>query len=224
MSNSTPSAQSRSEQEHALSPEGMLQLVRDQQREVERKQLSPIPWMLAVWGVAWTVGFLLLWSAWPGGNPWFGVSAALAATTFGVLIAVAIVISAVLGIRIGRGVKGTSNFAGAVYGISWSLCGTAFAMVGVALMQNGMSGELASLYFPSAFALMAGTLYLAGAALWRNVSQLVLGIMLLLVGAVSPFFGNPTNNLVLAVVGGGTFLVMAVLAAARMRKPGDQNG
>ena len=204
----------------ALSPEAMLQLVRDQQRQVERKQLSPVPWMFAVWGVAWTVGFLLLWSAWPGGNPWFRVPVAFAGSAFAALIVVAIVVSAVLGIRIGRGVKGTSNFAGAVYGLSWSLCGAAFAMVGVALMQNGMSGELASLFFPSAFALMAGTLYLAGAALWRSVGQLVLGIMLLVVGSVSPFFGSPTNNLVLAVLGGGTFLVMAVGAAAGLRRAG----
>ncbi len=212
------------DQEHALSPEEMLRLVRNQQRDVERKQLSPIPWMLGVWGVAWTIGFLLLWSAWPGGNPWFSVSGGVAATTFGILIAVAVAVSAILGVRIGRGVKGTSNFAGAVYGISWSLCGAAFTAVGVALLRNGMSSELASLYFPSAFALMAGTLYLAGAALWRNVSQLVLGIMLLFVGAVAPFFGNPTNNLVFGIVGGGTFLVMAVLAAAKQRKPGELNG
>jgi hypothetical protein len=206
------------EDDSALTPEQMLKLVDDQQSDVVRKQLAPIPWMLGVWGVAWLVGFLLLWSAAPQSNSLVTVSGPVAGIGFGVLIGAAIAASTVLGIRIGRGVQGNSSFAGAVYGISWALCGTAFGMVGVALRNNGMSYELATLYFPSAFALMAGTLYLAGAALWHQKSQLVLGIILLVTGSVSPFFGAPTNNLVMALLGGGTMLFMAVLAAVRLRR------
>lgn len=219
-SNRTESSHTPNDPDGPLSPEAMLQLVHDQQRHVRRTHLSPIPWMMATWGVAWTVGFLLMWSVPPGGNPWFRVPSEMASTSFAVLLIMAMAISAFLGFRIGRGVKGPSTFAGAVYGISWFLCGGAFAALGVALVRNGMSSELASLFFPSAFALMAGALYLAGAALWRSVSQLVLGILLLLVGAVSPFFGAPANNLVLAVLGGGGFLVMAVVFSARQRRAG----
>jgi hypothetical protein len=81
-----------------------------------------------------------------------------------------------------------------------------------------MSPELASLYFPSAFSLMVGTLYLAGAALWHQKSQLVLGIILLVTGSVAPFFGAPTNNLVMALLGGGSLLIAAALFAVRLRR------
>lgn len=206
------------ENESALTPQQMLKLVDDQQNDVVRKQLAPIPWMLGIWGVAWLVGFLLLWSAAPESNSLVKVPGPVAGIGFGVLIGAAIATSTVLGIRIGRGVQGNSSFAGAVYGISWALCGTAFGAVGVALMNNGMSYELATLYYPSAFALMAGTLYLLGAALWHQKSMLVLGIILLVTGSVSPFFGAPTNNLVMALLGGGTMLFMAILAAVRLRR------
>ena len=204
--------------DESLPPERMLEIIRAQQRQVEQRQLAPVPWLLAVWGVVWLVGFLLLWSAWPGGNPWFSVPGTVASTIFAVLIAAAIACSAVLGIRIGRGIKGESNFAGAVYGISWPASGAAFALVGVGLVRNGMSTELASIYFPSAFSVMVGVLYLAGAALWRNVGQLVLGIALLAVASIAPFFGHPANNLVMALAGGGAFLVGAVAAAVNLRK------
>lgn len=196
----------------------MLALIASQQRKVDRSMLGPIPWMLGIWGVAWLVGFTLLWSAYEDGNPWFSVPMGVAAPIFGALLAGAVVASIIIGIRLGRGVKGVSNFSGTVYGVSWSLCGAATAALGMGLIQNGLSQELASLYFPSAFALMCGTLYLAGAALWREVGQLVLGIIMLAVGAIAPFFGAPTNNLVMAVVGGSALLITAIVFEVRLRQ------
>lgn len=196
----------------------MLAVIAAQQLRVDRMMLRPIPWMLGLWGVAWLVGFTLLWSAYVGGNPWFSIPMAIAAPLFGLLIAGAVVASIIIGIRLGRGVKGVSTFAGAVYGLSWSLCGAAFAALGMGLIANGLSSELASIYFPSGFALMCGTLYLAGAALWRQVSMLVLGIIMLVVGAIAPFFGAPTNNIVMAVFGGGALLIAAVVFAVRLRQ------
>lgn len=196
----------------------MLALIESQQRKVERSMLGPIPWMIGIWGVSWIVGFALLWSAYEDGNPWFRVAMSIAAPVFGILIAGAIVASIIIGIRLGRGVKGVSNFSGAVYGVSWTLNGVAFAALGVGLIQNGLSSELASIFFPSAFALMCGGMYLAGAALWREVGMLVLGIIMLAVGAIAPFFGAPTNNLIMAVVGGGALLITAIVFEVRLRQ------
>lgn len=196
----------------------MLALISAQQRKVDRELLRPIPMLYGIWGIAWFVGFLLLWSAYEGGNPLFFVPMAVAAPVFGALIIGSIVASAIIGSRINRGVKGESNFAGIVYGLSWSLCGTAFAAVGMGLIANGLSSELASIYFPSAYALMCGTLYLGGAALWRDKGQLTIGIILLAAGALSPFAGAPGNNLVMAIFGGGTFIVGAIVVALRLRQ------
>jgi hypothetical protein len=200
------------------SPAEMLALLEQQQRRVDSVLRAPVPWLYGIWGFTWFVGFLLLWSAWPGGNPWFRIPGHIAGWTFAGLLVVTIVASAVFGMRINAGVRGASDFPGAVYGISWSLSGFAFAALGVGLISNGLSPELASVYFPSAYALMAGTLYLAGAALWRSRSQLVLGVVILVVGSVAPFAGQPGNNLVMAIGGGGTFLVGAVVTAIALRR------
>jgi hypothetical protein len=192
-----------------LDPAAMLALAEHQQRAVGLSYAKPVAFMLLIWGIAWLVGFLLLWSGYDGGNPWFTIPLPTAGWIFGALIIISIVVSGIVGTRIGRGVRGASDFQGAVYGISWSLTGIAFASLGVGLVNNGMSPELASIYFPSAYALMAGVMYLAGAALWGVRSQLVLGALLLLMGSVAPFFGAPTNNLVMAIGGGGGFLAAA---------------
>lgn len=196
-----------------LDPAAMLALLERQKREVDLAYVRPVSVLYLIWGVAWVVGFLLLWFGHLGLMPLPAAGAA-----FAVLIIGSIVTSAIVGTRIGRGVQGASNFQGAVYGISWSVSGAAFAAVGLGLISNGMSQELASLYFPSTYALMAGLLYLAGAALWNEKSQLALGVLLLAVGSIAPFFGAPTNNLVMAIGGGGGFLIAALHFGLRLRR------
>jgi hypothetical protein len=195
-----------------------LALIRQQQSALERDQLSGIPWILAVWGVAWTVGFLALWSGYEGGDPWFRLPLSLATTIFGVLLIGSIVVSAVIGMRLNRGVSGASSFSGAVYGIAWPIVSLGAYLIGVALARNGMESELQSLYFPAIYALVAGTMYLMGAALWRSIDQLVLGAVIIVAGTVAPFFGAPTNNLVMALLGGGAFLVAAAVMQLSLRK------
>lgn len=195
-----------------------LALIREQQSALERDQLSGIPWILAVWGVAWTVGFLALWSGYDGGNPWFRLPLGLAATIFGLLLLGSIIISAVIGMRLNRGVRGPSNFSGAVYGIAWPVVSLGAYLIGVALAVNGMDSTLQSLYFPAIYALVAGVMYLMGAALWRSIDQLVLGAVIIVAGTIAPFFGAPTNNLVMAVLGGGSFLIAAAVMQLGLKR------
>jgi hypothetical protein len=199
-------------------PREMLALLESQQRRVADAQRAPVVWLYAIWGVAWLVGFLVLWSGHPDGNPWLQLPMGVAATVFGVLLGISIVASAVIGVMINRGVRGVSSFSGKVYGMSWSVCSSAFAFFGVGLISNGLTPELASLYFPSGYALMCGTIYLGGAALWRERSQLVLGLILLAVGSAAPFAGAPGNNLVCGLAGGGAFLVAAIVMGVRLHR------
>ena len=205
--NSTPPV----DDEPLQSPDEALALIREQQRSVEREQLGGVPWILGVWAVAWGLGFLALWSGYDGGNPWFQLPLPLAGSIFGALLVAAIVTSAVVGARIGRGVRGDSAFSGAIYGVSWVVGSAAVFVTGIALSRAGADGALLSLYYPAAYALVAGLIYLMGAALWRSLDQLVLGVIIAVVGAVAPLFGAPTNNLVMAVLGGGAFLVAAIV-------------
>jgi hypothetical protein len=198
-------------------PRATLALLEGQQRQVLNAQQAPVIWMYLIWGITWFVGFLALWSGDANGNPWFTIPAHVATPIFIVMLVASIVASAVLGIRINRGVRGASVFSGAVYGLSWTACGTAFAVLGTGLISQGLSPELANLYFPAAYALMCGTIYLGGAALWRDVSQLVLGLVLLAVGSASAFAGSPGNDLVLALGVGGAFLLAAGTLTVRRR-------
>lgn len=200
--------------EAPLDPAAALALAERQQRAVSLSYVKPVFWLYLIWGLAWLLGFTTLWLGYVA--PWLPLWTA--GVIFAALIAVSIAVSAVVGTRLGRGVQGPSNFGATVYGMSWSAFGIAFAAVGVGLMSNGMSGELASLYFPSIYGLMAGIMYVLGAALWFERSQLVLGLLLLVVGSVAPFFGAPTNNLVMAIGGGGGFLVAAAHFALQLRK------
>ncbi|MFK3669942.1 hypothetical protein ACI2IX_07195 [Leifsonia aquatica] len=190
----------------------MLDLIDGQQRRVDRGLRLPVVWLYSIWAFAWLVGFLALYLA------VLGVFDPVAAgIVFAVLIVASIVASAVIGSRIGRGLRGQSQFAGTVYGISWSVCSIAFALLGIGLLAQGMPDDLAGIYFPSAYALMCGTLYLGGAALWHDTVQLVLGLALLVVGAVVPFLGLGPNLLVLAIAAAVIFGSGAVVTARSLR-------
>ena len=178
----------------------MLDLIDGQQRRVDRGHRLPVVWLYTVWAAAWLLGFLALYLAQLG-----LLEPVAAGIVFGVLIAGSIVASAIIGSRIGRGVRGESQFAGTVYGVSWSVCSVAFALLGIGLIAQGMPGDLAGIYFPSAYALMCGTLYLAGAAVWGDRVQLALGVALLVVASVAPFLGLGPNLLLMAVAGGVVF-------------------
>jgi len=204
--------------EPLASPDEALALIREQQRSVTERTLGGVPWILVMWAISWGVGFLALWSGYEGGNPWFQLPLVVAAWIFGVLLVAAIVVSAVIGSRIGRGVRGASAFGGAIYGVSWSVSSLSVYLIGVALIRAGADASLMSLYFPAAFALIAGLMYFMGAALWRSIDQLVLGAIIIVTGTAAPFFGAPTNNLVMAVLGGGSFLIAAIVMRLSLRR------
>ncbi len=202
-----------------LSPQQMLELLHTQQRRTAADLAGPTALIVFIWGVAWLVGFLALWSA-SGANPWFGIPGAVAASLFGVLIGGALIASVILGMFGSRGVQTADPRQGMMYGFTWAGGMIAVAVLGGALIANGLSGELASLYFPAAYSLMVGVLYMAGGALWRDRGMFIMGIWLVVLGVIAPYSGAPTNSLVMAVFGGGGFLLFALILAiysARLR-------
>lgn len=201
-----------------LDPRAMLDIIETEKREHDRAMTRPIPLFYLGWGVAWFAGYLLLWAANPGSGSPIVVPPAVAWIAFSALMVTAVVVSTVTGIRMNRGIRGTSQWVGAVYGWSWTILGIAVAAVGSALLQAGMPPELALIFFPSGYAIIVAALYLAGAMLWRSTDQLVIAIIFAVAGAVSPFFGVPLNLLVMALVGGGSLLTAGVVAIVVNRR------
>ena len=205
-----------------LDPAAMLELVQAQQRSATTQMGSFVGVITATWGIAWLVGFLLLWLI-DGAEPAFSLPVPIAATGFGILVAIAIVISIVLGIRNTRGVKNSpaSAFTGAVYGSTWSVSMIALYVLGAGLIVNGMPPAVASIYFPSAYVLMTGVLFMVSGAIWHAVPALVSGVWLVVVAVVAPFFQYPNHYLFLALAGGGAFIALAIgseIYARRVRR------
>ena len=199
-------------------PDEALALIHDQRRAVTQRQLGGIPWVLLAWGVAWVIGFLALWSGYEGGNPWIRIPLGVAGVIFGLALLGAAVVTVFSVIRTSRGVRGPSNFSGAVYGTTWSVGFVATYLIAIALARAGADQSLISLFLPSAFGVLVGLLYFMGAALWRSVEQLVLGAIIVLASVVAAFFGAPTNNLVMALVGGGSLLVAGIVMHLSLRR------
>lgn len=201
--------------EAPLDLDQMLALVEEQRRAVAATHLRPLVPLYSIWALAWFVGYLMLWSGFDGGNPWFRINTPIAAWTFAILIGASVLASIVISARIGRGVRGVSSFQGSVYGWGWGGLFISLGALGTAISMQA-DPAISALYFPSAYAIMAGAMYLFGAAVWRDQGQLILGIVLLAAGAIAPFLGTPTNYLVMAGAG-LTFGVMAVLTVRGLR-------
>lgn len=198
----------------ALPPAEMLALLQDQQRTVTGRMAGFVPWILVSWGVAWLVGFLVLWSdavRRPEGHP----PSLPAGLVFAGMLLAAVVTSALLGIRSGRGLRGTRESAvlGIVYGNMWWLGSFAIAAIGQALSRAGMAGELLAIFYPSAFIFYAGVMYVMSGLIWHAYPMIVLGVWSVIVSAVGAFVPQPAHYLLYALAGGGAFLLVAAWSA-----------
>jgi hypothetical protein len=212
----TPDPDAMSADDAPMSAAEMLELSRVQQQRVADFFETPTLIIVATWGVAWFVGFLALWLGSPG-SP-IPVPSEVSGTVFTVLMIAGVATSVVVGSRTGAGVRGRERFEGVVYGMSWAAACFAVPVLGGALLRAGMSPDVAALFYPAAYCIVIGTLYLVGAALWHDRSMIVVGAWILLIGVVAPYFGAPTSYLVMSLAGGGAFVIYAaILLAARSR-------
>ncbi|MEC3981310.1 hypothetical protein [Amycolatopsis sp. H20-H5] len=190
------------------------------QRERTRRELGVNPArLLAVWGVAWFVGWGLMYLARPGENSsrfplW------IPAVVLAVGFAAAIGYSIYYGTRAGRGIRGPSNLAGAMYGWSWTLGYAGLTVVNIRIGKTGLPWDTTSLLWTGSSLLLTGVLYLAGGAIWSDKLQFGLGVWMIVSAAASVFSSVPGNFLVLCLCGGGGFLVAAAVYTVRGRRPG----
>jgi hypothetical protein len=202
-----------------LDPAGMLDLVDRQQAHVERRSARLVPWILLTWAIAWTVGYLALWLI-DGLRPLFALHGGAAVGIFGGFVAIAVVVSAVLGARSDRGVRTTagSAFTGVVFGVTSAVALAAVYALGAQLVALGMPVEVANVYFPAIYTLTIGVIYLMAAAVWRAIPCVVLGALLVAVALLAAFFPYPTPYLVVGVGGGLVFLGGGVVTLLWVRR------
>ncbi|MDF2848856.1 MAG: hypothetical protein K0R97_2838 [Oerskovia sp.] len=204
--------------EQPLDPAESLRLIAAQQEKA--KDVEPDGRVLyGVWGLAWLLGYTTLYVSSLRSpatatleigardvvgqpEPW-----AVLAFTFLVVGAVAITIVHIM-TRV-SGVRGASARSGALYGWAWFISFAAMSMVLGGLARAGANPEVMSLASNSLSCLVVGIMYLAGGAMWQETRLYVLGVWILLVAGAATIVGLPGLYLVMAVAGGGGFLLMA---------------
>ncbi|SEF36263.1 hypothetical protein SAMN05421837_11011 [Amycolatopsis pretoriensis] len=199
-----------------MSAEESLNLIAQQSRRNRRELGGGPARMLAAWALAWIVGWGFTYFATqtesiPG---WVG----------GVLVTVlflgAMAYTAFVSARAGRGIRGPSKTAGAMYGYSWALVSIGLAVVDIRITNFGtLTSDQVSLLWSGTWLLVTGVMYLAGGMLWQDKLMYGLGAWMIVCSALSVLVGFPADFLVLAVCGGGGFLLAAIVYFVREKKP-----
>jgi hypothetical protein len=210
------SGHSGAEADTPMSARESLDLIDRQGEEVRRSLGQGGSRIGLMWAVLWFVifgSFHLAGHGWPGRV----LPAGAAITIMIVCVTSGVVVSVVLGVRGGRGVRGPSQLSGALYGWSWSL--SYFALAGVNVMiQQHLPPKIIPLLWSGSVMVLAGALSLAGGALFRSIPMYLVGVWFLLTGVGSVLAGYDYQALVMAfggLVGFGAQPVWCLLAGRR---------
>lgn len=206
-----------------LDPAESLRLIAAQQQKA--KDIEPDGRVLyGVWGLAWLLGYSTLYTsslrsadAAATATGATGVSGAVgqpepwAFAVFGTLLIAAVALTIVHVLTRVSGVRGANARAGALYGWAWTIGFVAMSMVLAGLARAGANPEVMALASNALACLVVGLLYLAGGAMWHETRLYVLGVWVLLVAGAATIAGMPGTYLVMAVAGGGGFLLMTLV-------------
>lgn len=207
----SPTHEPTHEPDRALSPAESLSLIQAQERRAHAG-LHPDPLGLFLpWGLAYLVAFGAVWlTVGPG-------VLATAVTTVVVAVAFLAAMTTVLVTlrRTFRGVAGPSQRVRALYGWSWPLGFAVLGVINSQLVGYGVAPPVISLIWSGSALVVVGLLAIAGGLLWPGSGQYALGVWMLISAAVSVAVGYPANFAVLALAGGGGFIVLAVVMRVR---------
>lgn len=108
-----------------------------------------------------------------------------------------------------------SSTTGRLYGWAWAISFTCLFLVIAGVARAGASEVVIGLLASAGPVLVVSIMYLVGGALWQNRTMFVVGAWLALTTGVAVMFGPETFDLLMAVVGGGGFLLAALYEARR---------
>lgn len=191
-----------------LSAEESLNLIARQNRRTRRELGGGPARMLAAWAFAWLVGWGFTFFTTQSGG---GVPVWVGGIVVPVLFLGAVVYTAVVSIRTGRGIRGPSRTVSAMYGWAWFFGAAGLMVVDIRITRfQALSPDQTSLLWSGTWLLLTGVLYLAAAMAWQDKLMYGLGAWIIVSAALSVLVGYPANFLVLALCGGGGFLLGAI--------------
>ncbi|GHH70018.1 hypothetical protein [Promicromonospora soli] len=202
-----------------LDPAETLRMIQ-QQQEAARDATEPDGRLLfGAWGLAWLIGYLAMWiTARDTGSPEVWAGWVLAGCIVG-----AVAFTVVHSVTKTAGLRGASARVGAMYGWTWFLAFTAYAVMLGAMGDAGASTEVQAIAANGFACLIVGLMYIAGGLLFEEVRMFAIGAWMLVTAVLAALVGMPNTYLVMAVAGGGGFLAMVAVEQVirtRRRSPG----
>jgi hypothetical protein len=205
-----------------LDPAASAAIVAAQRARVLEATDVDVRLLLGAWGLAWLVGYGALFAV-AGDRPLVDAPPAVAGALFAGVLVTAMVVTAVHVARRTAGVHGTSAVQGAMYGWAWFLGFAGVFALASALVRAGAGPDVVQTAMTLASPIVVGVLYMAGAAIWQDRSQFVLGVWILVVTVVAAFAGLPWMLAVMSLAGGGGMLAAALAVHARRRRDADRD-
>jgi hypothetical protein len=206
------------EEEQLLSAGESLALIERQHAEAQRDLGMNPALIYGLWGAAYLFGFGAVYLTYPTVLS-VRLPGAVAGVIIGTLFVAATVTSIVVGVRSGRGLRGPSRAAGAMYGWSWTLGFCTLAAVNNGVARRGLPDDAVTLLWSGSSLLLVGVLYLAAGAIFQDRFQYGLGVWMLVSSACSVFAGVPGNFAIVSLAGGGGLLLAAGYFALRYPRP-----
>jgi hypothetical protein len=163
------------------------------------------------WGLAWIVGYGALYvsARQTGARP-----AAWAFAVLAVVLACAITISTVVGVRSNTQIVGPSAKSGAFFGWSFAIAFVGgMQMAALIASRYGLSPEAADVLYNCLPALLVGTLYMSSAAVWKSTPMFVTGVIFVVMAVAGSLAGVPDGYLVMSLLGGGLLLLAGLVDA-----------
>jgi hypothetical protein len=188
-----------------------LRLIKAQTAAVERS-LRPDPRLIYwPWGVAWLIGFgLLFLRHGPHEQIRWDMPGWLPLATLYTLMVVAFMVSGFAGARAARQVSGDSSTQGLMYGLSWFV-----GFTGVAVIANHFGVLLPEpekgLLWAALSVGLVGVLYMAGGGMWKSRDLFILGCWLNVSNIAGVLAGTGWHSLVISLAGGGGLLVAGLI-------------
>ncbi len=193
-----------------------LRLIKEQQEATERS-LTPDPRLIYwPWGLAWLIGFGLLYLRHgPGDQVLWNLPGWLPLASLFVLMLTAGLVSGIAGARAGSAVSGESNIKGMMYGFAWFL-GFAGMAVTLARIEDFLPEPQVGLIWAATSVGLVSVLYLAGGAIWKSWDLFILGCWLAVINVGGVLAGPGWHSLVISLAGGGGLIVAGAIASLHM--------
>ncbi|WP_406119346.1 ABC transporter permease [Streptomyces sp. NBC_00989] len=154
-----------------------------------------------------------------GDDPVLDLPSAIPASLLVAGLLAGVVVTSVVTARTLRGVRGPDAMVGNLLAASWPIGFGALFLIITALSASLEEQKVHTLMWPTASGLVVGLLYLAGGAVYRDRLQYLLGAWLALTSSAALFLHGAPLYWVLALAGGGSYLV-----AAAPRTPPPRQG